>query len=65
MPVIKLTDKDGIAFEAEIDAVDGVVGINPVDKAKSVLLITDGSRIAVKESAVEVMQKIVNARFGL
>ncbi|MCM1009090.1 MAG: flagellar FlbD family protein [Ruminococcus flavefaciens] len=65
MPMIKLTDKDGIEFSLNINAIDGVVGINQSDKAKSVLLITDGSRIDVKETAVEVMQKIVNARFGL
>lgn len=65
MPMIKLTDKDGIEFSLNINVVDGVVGTNSNNNAKSKVHITSGETIAVKETAVEVMQKIVNARFGL
>lgn len=62
---IRLTDADGIAFDLDIDAVDGVVGTDSADNAKSVVHIAGGETIAVRESAVEVMGKIVNARFGI
>lgn len=61
---IRLTDTDGIAFDLDIDAVEGVVGTDSVDNAKSVVHIAGGEKITVKESAVEVMQKIVEARYG-
>lgn len=65
MPMIKLTDKDGIEFSLNINVVDGVVGTDSAHNAKSRVHITSGEAITVKETAVEVMQKIVNARFGL
>ena len=65
MPMIKLTDKDGIEFSLNINVVDGVVGTNSTNNAKSKVHITSGETIAVKETAAGVMQKIVNARFGL
>lgn len=62
---IKLTDADGIAFDLDINAVDGVVGTDSADNAKSVVHIAGGEKITVRESAVEVMEKIVNVRFGI
>lgn len=65
MPTIKLTDKDGIEFSLNINVVDGVVGTDSTNNAKSRVHLTGGEMIAVKETAVEVMQKIVNERFGI
>ena len=62
---IRLTDKDGIAFDLDIDAVKKVCGNGPDDNTRSVVFIMDGSKIAVKDTAFEVMQKIVNAWFGI
>lgn len=65
MPEIKLTDKDGIEFSLNINAISGVVGTDSADNAKSKVHITSGETITVKETTVEVMKKIVRARFGL
>lgn len=65
MAAIKLTDKDGMEFSLNINAVDEVVGTDLAGNVKSTLHITSGETIAIKESAVEVMRKIVNAKFGL
>lgn len=65
MPEIKLTDKDGIKFSLNINVIDGVVGTDSADNAKSRVHITSGEMIAVRENAVEVMEKIVNAKFNL
>lgn len=65
MPEIKLTDKDGIEFSLNINVIDGVVGTDSAGSAKSKVNITSGETIAVRENAVEVMKKIVNARFGI
>jgi len=65
MPMIKLTDKDGIEFSLNINVVDGVVGTDSAGNSKSAVHITGGETITVKETAVEVMKKIVRARFGL
>ena len=65
MPMIKLTDKDGIEFSLNINVVDGVVGTDSTNNAKSRVHLTSGKTITVKETAVDVMQKIVNARFGI
>ena len=46
---IRLTDSDGIAFDLDINAVDGVVGTDSADNAKSVVHITGGERISVRE----------------
>lgn len=62
---IRLTDKDGIIFDLDIDAVKEVIGISSMKDAKTIVHVIDGSKIAVKETAVDVMQKIVNARFGI
>lgn len=62
---IRLTDTDGIAFDLDIDAVEGVVGTDSADNAKSVVHIAGGETIAVKETAVEVMQKIIKEKFGI
>lgn len=62
---IRLIDTDGIEFDLNINVVDGVVGTDSADNAKSRVHIISGETITVKETAVEVMQKIVNARFGL
>lgn len=59
---ILLTDTDGIKFEININAVDGVLGICG---AGAEVCVTGGERISVKETAVEVMEKIVQARFGI
>lgn len=59
---IRLTDTDGIEFEIDIDAVDGVVGTGG---SGADICVAGGERISVKETAVEVMEKIVRARFGI
>lgn len=61
---IQLTDKDGIVFDLDIDAVDEVVGIANGREAKTVVYVAGGGRIEVRETGVEVMKKIVKARFG-
>lgn len=63
-PTIQLTDKDGIVFDLDIDAVDEVVGIASGKGTKAVVYVTGGGRIEVRETGVEVMKKIVKARFG-
>lgn len=62
---IRLTDTDGIQFDLNIDAVEGVVGTDSADNAKSVVHIAGGEKIDVKETAVEVMQKIIKEKFGI
>ncbi len=61
---IKLTDTDGIVFDLGIDAVDEVVGVAFGKGTKAVVYVAGGGRIEVRETGVEVMQKIVKARFG-
>ena len=58
---IRLTDTDGIAFDLDIDAIDEVLAISD---AGADICIVGGERISVKETAVEVMEKIVKARYG-
>lgn len=65
MTMIKLTDKDGIEFDVDINAIDGVIGTDSAGNSKSAVHITGGETITVKETTVEVMKKIVRARFGL
>lgn len=65
---IRLTDKDGISFDLDINAVNGVTGGSPAKGTKAVVHVICGCRIddiAVKETAFEVMQKIVEARFEI
>ncbi len=52
-------------FDLDIDAVKEAVNINSIKGVKTVIHVIDGSEIAVQETASEVMQKIVNARFGI
>lgn len=61
---IRLTDTDGIIFDLDINMIAGVMGINRSDPCTEISMIS-GSKIIVKESAMDVMQKIVNARFGI
>ena len=61
---IRLTDTDGIVFDLDIDAVEAVAGIDSIEGSKTIVYVIDGSKIAVRETACEVMQMIVNARFG-
>lgn len=61
---IRLTDTDGVVFDLIINVIDGVVGNNSVDNAGSVVHLAGGETITVMETVIEVMQKIVNARFG-
>lgn len=60
---IKLTDTDGIIFDLDINMIAGVLGIHGNDPCTEIFIIS-GSKIIVKEPAMDVMQKIVNARFG-
>lgn len=65
---IKLTDTDGIIFDLDINAVNGVTGGSPAKGTKAVVHVICGCKIddiAVKETAFEVMQKIVEASFGI
>lgn len=58
---IRLTDADGIAFDLDINAIDEVLAISDTGAD---ICIVGGERISVKETAVEVMEKIVKARYG-
>lgn len=61
---IRLTDTDGIIFDLDINMIAGVSGINGSDPCTEISIIS-GSKIIVKELAMDVMQKIVTARFGI
>lgn len=58
---IRLTDTDGIQFDLDINAVDEVLAISD---AGADIRIAGGERISVRETAIEVMEKIVKARYG-
>lgn len=60
---IQLTDKDGIVFDLDIAAINEVARTNGRG-SKTVVYVAGGGRIEVRETGVEVMQKIVKARFG-
>lgn len=59
---IRLIDTDGIEFDLDINAVAEVISNN--GSGAYIHLIT-GEKISVSETGIKVMQKIVNARFGL
>lgn len=60
---IRLTDTDGIIFDLDINMIAGVLVINGNDSCTEISIIS-GSKIIVKEPAMDVMQKIVNAKFS-
>lgn len=62
IPIIKLTDTDGIESNLDINAVAEVISNN--GSGAYIHLIT-GEKISVRETGLNVMQKIVNARFGI